>query len=444
MDRKLVEAIDRLEQPTAEWLAKPEEDTVFGVVMTAYDEATSFRTMLTAEMFTQPIAQRAWKLFAKSKSYDDFISAAGEYANENLINYLSSCMNGDRVYHREQWRGVANAIVRRYRNKQVIADMLEAMRYVDRSDMIPNLKRIIDGAEADTPAQISADYPARVAESAIALLHDKDQNSRIMMGIEPLDNRIAGLRKGNVSILGAEPSAGKTAFALNVALAAWKQGKKTLIFSLEMSKEQMLDRLISNYIELDYRAISNKMLNVKELGWYDSTARKLMDGNRLYIMDTCYLIEDMQSYIAELKPDLVIVDFLQFCRTMAKIDSTADRLEYMMGDFKRIAKLDYCKCHIMLLSQPSRQATREGASMFALKGSSGIEQGGDLILLLDRPHVRDNSVPPEQASIRIAKNKFGETGKVDLFFDGAHQRFRSASKGDMYSHPADDMEEQPW
>ena len=81
--------------------------------------------------------------------------------------------------------------------------------------------------------------------------------------------------------------------------------------------------------------------------------------------------------------------------------------------------------------------------MFALKGSSGIEQGGDLILLLDRPHVRDNEVPPEQAFIKIAKNKFGETGKVELYFDGAHQRFREKAEMDRYTHP-DDMEEQPW
>lgn len=444
MDDNLKSAVKRLEQPSDEWLVKPEEDTILGIAMVAFDEAQRFKKLLTPEMFTQPIAAAAWRLFLKAANYDDFVAAAGEYQSEQLLVYLSTtCMDEPRVYHRDQWRGIVNNIIRRWQNKKIVRDILDTIRCVERSDLLPSLKKIIDEAETQSVGHIPADYPMKVAESAIAILHDKDQKSRILTGLETLDNKIAGLRIGNVSVLGAEPSTGKTAFALNVALEAWKQGKKVLIFSLEMSKEQMLDRMISNYIELDYRDISNKTLTEKHLGWYDSTARKLAEGNRLYIIDTCYLVEDMQSYIAEVKPDLVIVDFLQFCRTLAKIDTTADRLEHIMGDFKRTAKLDYCKCHIMLLSQPSRQATREGASMFALKGSSGIEQGGDLILLLDRPHVRDNEVPPEQAFIKIAKNKFGETGKVELYFDGAHQRFREKAEIDRYTHP-DDMEEQPW
>lgn len=446
MDENLKNAIDRLEQPTDDWFIKPEENAILGIVMVAFDEALRFKKMLTPEMFTQTNAKIAWRLFTKTANYDDFIAAAGEYKNEQLLTYLSiECMDEPRVYHRDQWRGIINNIIRRWQNKKIVRDILDTIRCVERSDLLPSLRKIVDEAETHAVGHIAADYPQKVAESAIAILHDKDQRTRIMTGLPSLDNKTAGLRIGNVSVLGAEPSTGKTAFALNVALEAWKQGKKVLIFSLEMSKEQMLDRMISSYIELDYRDISNKTLPEKQIEWYDSTARKLAEENRLYIIDTCYLVEDMQSYIAEVKPDLVIVDFLQFCRTLARIDNTADRLEHIMGDFKRTAKLDYCKCHIMLLSQPSRQATKEGASMFALKGSSGIEQGGDLILLLDRPHVRDNEIPPEQAFIKIAKNKFGETGKIELFFDGAHQTFREKEDTDRYTHPMADMEDdQPW
>ena len=84
--------------------------------------------------------------------------------------------------------------------------------------------------------------------------------------------------------------------------------------------------------------------------------------------------------------------------------------------------------------------------MFALKGSSAIEQGGDVIMLLDRPAVRDMQQPPERASVKVAKNKFGRTGLVDLYFDGEHQRFRDPRGGDIYTRPAtaEEVADRPW
>ena len=84
--------------------------------------------------------------------------------------------------------------------------------------------------------------------------------------------------------------------------------------------------------------------------------------------------------------------------------------------------------------------------MFTLKGSSAIEQGGDVIMLLDRPAVRDIKEPPERASVKVSKNKFGRTGLVSLYFDGDHQRFREPKVNDSYTHMAtqEEIAERPW
>lgn len=285
--------------------------------------------------------------------------------------------------------------------------------------------------------------PEKVARAAISNMLDDDRDRRIYTGITPIDCIVQGLRKGNVSVLGAEPSTGKTALALNIAYHAIKNKKKVVYFSLEMSSTQLLDRIIANDVDISYESISGKSLNKQEKDWYQRTALAIAKDKLLYLYDTCYLIEDMLGLILKIKPDLVIVDFLQFCRTASKTSNTADRLEYIVSEFKRIAKLPYCSCHIMLLSQPSRGSGLEKQSMFTLKGSSAIEQGGDVILLLDRPAVRDPKYPNEQANVRIAKNKFGPTGSVDLYFDGQRQRFREMKPGDMFTR--NDVDEvKPW
>ena len=274
-------------------------------------------------------------------------------------------------------------------------------------------------------------------------MRKNDLSQRLSVGIASIDRIVQGLRKGNVSVLGAEPSTGKTAFALNVAVAALRREKRVLIFSLEMSAVQMMDRMISSIASISYSDINNKRLSEDDIKIFETTSYALTDGSRLFIYDTVYSVEQMGAIIAKIKPDLVVVDFLQFCRTEEKVQNTADKLEYIVSAFKRLAKVSYHSCHIMLLSQPSRQAGKDGQSMFSLKGSSGIEQGGDVILLLDRPNVRDMRYPPEQAQIKIAKNKFGCTGKVDLWFEGEYQRFRDLLPGERFERQ-DPQEEKPW
>lgn len=82
--------------------------------------------------------------------------------------------------------------------------------------------------------------------------------------------------------------------------------------------------------------------------------------------------------------------------------------------------------------------------MFTLKGSSAIEQGGDVIMMLDRPAVRDKNYPFEEAHLEVTKNKFGRTGKAELYFDGAYQRFREIREGDRWTKPEEENNRPHW
>lgn len=412
------------------------EKALIGAISLAWGTVEEYKTDLLPEDFEDKRCRDCWQEFIHASCWDDWLKALSA---KRLVSFASNCMDTKMPMSGVPWLvGKIKRAAQKRRLQQGIRDIWQWSE----DDLLERLSQLVD-RERRNDLVHDDDLPAKLHAETLAEVKNNDLSSRISTGIISLDRIVQGLRLGNVSVLGAEPSTGKTAFALNVAAMAVSQRKKVVIFSLEMSAVQMMDRMIASSGNIPYGAINNKSLSDEQLKRFEEVSYSLTSADLLYIYDTIYSIERMGAVLAKVKPDLVIVDFLQFCRTQEATQSTADRLEYIVSEFKRLAKIEYHKCHIMLLSQPSRQATKEGQSMFALKGSSGIEQGGDVILLLDRPCVRDMTYAPEQAQVKIAKNKFGRTGLIDLCFEGEYQRFRDLRKGEVFDR-VDPKEDRPW
>lgn len=416
------------------------EEGVIGATFNHWEETREYQAKLKAEDFTDPACMNCWKLFVRTATMDEYLTGL---SREKLAVRASGCSDHELAkasllpWLTEKLR--RNGMTRRIR--QGVHDIFERD-----GDLLTEIDTLVSHERQQMETADDKDQPRQLYEAVMNDIMDNDLSRRLYTGINSVDSLLGGLRLGNVSILGAEPSTGKTALALNIAMNALKRGRKVAFFSLEMSDIQLLERMVAATGKISYDSISNKRLSREEQLRFAEIARDMLMQGRLHIFDTLYFVEQMAERIITLKPDLVLVDFLQFCRTGQQANSTADRLEYIVSEFKRIAKLPYCQCHIMLLSQPSRQSGQEKQSMFALKGSSAIEQGGDVIMLLDRPAVRDIQQPPERSTVKIAKNKFGRTGLVDLYFDGDHQRFRDPKGGDVYTRPAtaEEVAERPW
>ena len=127
--------------------------------------------------------------------------------------------------------------------------------------------------------------------------------------------------------------------------------------------------------------------------------------------------------ISEEKPSLAVVDFMQIISAVGKFENVRSRIDYISSLFKRTAKTTGCV--IIVLSQLSRMG-KEAPTMSDLKESGGLEQDGDYIALLHRPYVlnkNENECIPEDTQLLLDKNKFGRTGKIDLWFDLKHQKF---------------------
>ena len=252
----------------------------------------------------------------------------------------------------------------------------------------------------------------------------RTQHQRIKTGLTSLDKTTGGLRLGTVCTIGAYPSTGKTALALNFAA---KQEGAVVVFSLEMTAEMIYERLASAEEGLDYGIFNHRRFTDKQLATLDDFADRLQ-YRRLHVFDDMWYVEQHADIAASIKPSIMIVDFVQKVNTHKKTEGRRLDVEHISGMYKRIAKEN--NCLVMLLSQFSRPpaGTKNARpTMQSLKESGALEADSDVVMLLYRPHVLDKGNPdikPQDGDVEVAKNKFGLTSRIDLVFNGEHQTFR--------------------
>lgn len=236
-----------------------------------------------------------------------------------------------------------------------------------------------------------------------------------------------GLRMSSVSCIGALPSTGKTDLMIQIGVRNILDGKKVVMFTLEMSQNQFLDRVVAQIADIPYSKLTSNEINDKDVGRI-SVALSQIYQNKPLIFPQYNTIEAIEKIINDTKPDIVLIDYLQIINIQKRIGERRHEIEYIGNVFKRTAKDN--DCQIMFLSQLSRVRDRF-PTMQDLKESGSIEQQCDLIMLMHRPYVVDknatdgdgNPISPKQTYLLVDKNKFGECGQVELVFDGERQMF---------------------
>ncbi len=260
------------------------------------------------------------------------------------------------------------------------------------------------------------------------LLGINKRKGAIMTGFGMIDSILGGIRKSTVFIVGARPSTGKTAFAINIAANQLSDpNKKVLFFSLEMSAEMIFERMIASEQGIEYEKFSRNTLDPSDFYYAAEFAEKLKDEGRFIVVDDVYNVEYICNLITEHKPNLAVVDFMQIISSTGRFENVRARIDYISNLFKRTAKATGCV--ILVLSQLSR-AGKDAPTMSDLKESGGLEQDGDYIALMHRPYVlnkADPAITPEHTELLLDKNKFGRTGKLNLHFDLKHQKFYEES-----------------
>lgn len=253
----------------------------------------------------------------------------------------------------------------------------------------------------------------------------------IKTGFQTLDNKIKGFRSGDLIIIAGRPAMGKTTFALNIATNSVIQGKNVLIFSLEMTNEQLLKKIISAQAELSMDSLLTGDLDTE--GWYKfGETKNYFEEKNMFVYDKSpitieTLVNKTKTLQAVMDIDLIVVDYLQLLMTSNKApsnsDSRASSISYISNLLKGLAK--DIGCPLISLSQLSRGVegrTDKRPILSDLRDSGSIEQDADMVIMLYRDEYYD-SLSNDTAEIIIRKNRLGDSGQVDLGFNGAYSKF---------------------
>ena len=262
------------------------------------------------------------------------------------------------------------------------------------------------------------------------LYEEKSDVTGLTTGFRDLNKKINGLQRSDLLLIAARPDMGKTAFALNlVQNAALKGDASVAVFSLEMSKEQLVQRMVAAQSSVELKKIKTGTLAAND--WPRITdGMAVLSGAKIHIDDTPGIkISELRSKCRKLKIekglDLVLIDYLQLMEGEGHNESRQQEIAKISRSLKILAKeLD---CPVVALSQLSRapeQRADHRPMLSDLRESGSIEQDADIVMFLYRDEYYNPDTERKNiGEVIVAKNRHGETGTVELVWFGEIQKF---------------------
>lgn len=436
------------------------EEAVLGALMLEKDALSSVIDILKPVVFYVDKHQRIFNaihvLFEKSSPVDILTVTAqlrqqgelemigGAYYITELTNRVASAANIE--FH-------ARIIIQKFIQRELIRISTEVINsaYEDTTDVLDLLdkaeKNLFDIAQNNLrrDSRKMDDILNESLKEIEALKDKKDGLTGVASGFTELDRMTSGWQKSDLVIIAARPAMGKTAFVLSCARnAAVDFHKPVVVFSLEMSSVQLVNRLISGETEVEQEKIRKG--NLEEWEWQQIHSKiGRLEQAPLIIDDTPALnIFEFRAKCRRLKSQydiqLIIIDYLQLMH--GKSDGKGGNREQEIGSISRALKsvAKELNVPVIALSQLSRAVeTRPGASkrpmLSDLRESGSIEQDADMVLFLYRPEyygmTEDEDGSPTQGvgEVIIAKHRNGETGRVRLKFVGKFVKFTDLDQG---------------
>ncbi len=265
------------------------------------------------------------------------------------------------------------------------------------------------------------------------------QHRGLPTGYTDLDNKLAGLQDSNLIVLAARPGIGKTTLALNIALnVAMKEKKAVGFFSLEMSKEELVDRLLVGHADIDAWKLKTGRLSDEDYKKLTDAMGELADAP-IFIDDTPGAsILEMRTKARKLKIEkdvkLLVVDYLQLADAGRRFDSRVTEVSMISQGLKNLAR--ELKIPVIALSQLSRAVEQRGSKkpqLSDLRESGSIEQDADIVAFLYHEDENEDLLDQSKRMIKlfIAKHRNGATGEIDLMFRGDRVKFYSVEKSSV-------------
>ncbi len=379
-----------------------------------------FETMLELFMKREPIDIISLSSRLKEKNILEQIGGSSYLAE--LVNLVPTASNASHY----------GEIVRK---KSILRDLIQAADHVGELGYSEEdeIEETLDKAEKKihevTTSMNSREYvqlkdTLEEAWERMDKLHKEGELRGVPTGFKDLDNKLAGLQKSDLVILAARPSVGKTSFALDIARhAATKDNIPVLIFSLEMSNQQLVDRMLAAEAQIDSWKMRRGKLSLDEDFGRFQHALDTLSKAPVFIDDQpMNSIMKMRSTARRISREhglgLIIVDYLQLMSTSKTYDSMVNQVTEISHSLKALAR--EMNVPVLALSQLSRAVEQRGGRprLSDLRDSGSIEQDADVVMFLHREdRNKEGSERPNIVEVLIEKHRNGPTGKADLYFD---------------------------
>ncbi len=389
---------------------------------------------------------------ARLKANKDLERAGGESYLAELVNTVPATANAhhyaDLVQKSATLRGLIDA-----------AEFIAELGFDESSDLEEVLeaaeKRMYEVTDAPTLHKfVSMQESLGEAWERIDHLHKSGDELRgVPTGFKDLDKLLAGFQPSDLIILAARPSMGKTALALDIARqTAIQHNTPVGIFSLEMSSQQLVDRMLAAEARVDaWKLRTGKLTTDKEFEQVREAIDHLSTAP-MYIDDKpANNILAMRSVARRLKREhglgLIIVDYLQMMAPAGKhaADSLVQQVTEISRSLKSLAR--ELEVPVLALSQLSRaiEQRRGTPRLSDLRDSGSIEQDADVVMFIHRDDkMNDNSDRPNIAEIMVEKHRNGPVGKIELYFDDKKTSFLSIEKSSFAALETSSTGEDEW
>jgi len=430
------------------------EKSILGSIMIDKNALSKVADTLFSQDFYTPGHQKIYgamlALFSKNEPID-ILSVSNVLTSQGFLDavggssYLADLING--VPSSSHIAHYAKSV----REKRVLRDLIGISSDIHESVFEKNLsvEALIDAIEQRifSVSQKSQDRryvlikdELHGAYERIEKIHREGGSAAlrgVTTGFNAIDNNLSGFQKSDLIILGARPSLGKTTLALDFCRAAAKAGHSVGVFSLEMSKEQILDRLISSEAQVPLWKLRTGRLSEQDFDMIAQGALDRLSQMKIIIDDTPSLsIMQIRSIARRLQAEhgleLLIIDYVQLIQPLGNTENMVQQFTEISHGLKALAR--ELNIPVLALSQLNRSVDNRESQIpkiSDLRETGSWEQDADVVMLIyrkDRTRNEPSLEDENTASIIIAKHRNGPIGTVDVKFDPERVTFKEIDK----------------
>ena len=387
------------------------EHRLLATIIQDYTLANEVMSIIKREMFSCEQTQQIWDVFCDMYYKKETIDMLTILPRVDKKYYLDNILSAQAEFSPIATMDLALGFLDTY---------IKRMAYIE---SVTALQKITNGVSSDVIREGFDTFSKRVtngignkvgddaSEIANELADDLSKGiiTRVATHIRTLDYfTYGGFNGGNLVILAARPSVGKTTIAMQIAQAASADNNKTLVFSLEMTKKELVQRLLQST-----GLVSQYELVTHNINWdnYERALGMVVNSN-LIINDDAYNIHDIRhKIITSVKTQgvkMVMIDYLQLMKGADPRMSKNDQVGELTSALKQTAK--QCNIPIIVLSQLSRESVRENRSpqLYDLRDSGSIEQDADIVVMLERSKDDMGAIIDNKIDMWIRKNRAGK------------------------------------